>query len=347
MKKKIFSFVLLLCLVIPCAFMFSGCQALKGLFNKNKGEYSITYVTNGGTKVDKAYYNAGDRIALPETTKYGYELISWNTQDGESYYFDTMPAKNLKLYAEWRALRFNITLVSDKVKLVNDYMVHDYDTEVTLPTEGGFTISSLGKTFLGWYDNPQFKGDRIYKVEAKEYGDKTYYAKWEDTVYTITYEDNNGFFDFESYFQKSDYSYTYGEQKVLPTISYPGYKFMGWIDKKTGKEVTTIESSAREDKVYVTKFERKSFRITYCINADFEYFDESLDPEGTGYYTDPEIKHMGDQLLGPEFVSSNTTKIKGWYKSRGFTNKANFICGDYDKEEVILYAIWIPELPNT
>lgn len=37
-----------------------------------------------------------------------------------------------------------------------------------------------GYKFLGWYDNPEFRGDAIWKISDNWYGDKVLYAKWEE-----------------------------------------------------------------------------------------------------------------------------------------------------------------------
>lgn len=37
-----------------------------------------------------------------------------------------------------------------------------------------------GYQFMGWYDNPEFIGEAIWKIEDNDYGDKVFYAKWEE-----------------------------------------------------------------------------------------------------------------------------------------------------------------------
>ena len=56
-----------------------------------------------------------------------------------------------------------------------DYLLEEmvFGLEVILPIP-----SREGYFFAGWYDNPEFNGDRIYKVEAGETPAEKYYAKW-------------------------------------------------------------------------------------------------------------------------------------------------------------------------
>jgi uncharacterized repeat protein (TIGR02543 family) len=63
-----------------------------------------------------------------------------------------------------------------------------FDDGYDLPTP-----TKTDKTFLGWYENSEFTGDRVYILPAGSTGDKTYYAKWGSAVTaTWTITDNEG-----------------------------------------------------------------------------------------------------------------------------------------------------------
>ena len=75
-----------------------------------------------------------------------------------------------------------------------EYMIfaprtYNADLEVTLiePTREGYT-------FLGWYDNAEFAGEKVTVIAKGTLGNKKYYASWEETVYNVTYELNEGTF---------------------------------------------------------------------------------------------------------------------------------------------------------
>lgn len=67
-----------------------------------------------------------------------------------------------------------------------------YASEITLPTP-----KKDGYTFAGWYDNAEFSGEKVTMISAGTSGNKVYYAKWEEVVYTIEYELNEGLFIFD------------------------------------------------------------------------------------------------------------------------------------------------------
>ena len=36
-----------------------------------------------------------------------------------------------------------------------------------------------GYEFMGWFDNEALTGEAVFMIKYNEYGDKTYYAKWQ------------------------------------------------------------------------------------------------------------------------------------------------------------------------
>ena len=48
------------------------------------------------------------------------------------------------------------------------------------------TIEKEGYIFAGWYDNENFTGNPIDKIDSTATGDKILYAKWEPERFTIT-----------------------------------------------------------------------------------------------------------------------------------------------------------------
>ena len=58
---------------------------------------------------------------------------------------------------------------------------YTYGTGAVLPS----SVSKDGATFAGWYDNPNFTGSAVEAISATDRGDKTFYALWNTTKYTI------------------------------------------------------------------------------------------------------------------------------------------------------------------
>jgi uncharacterized repeat protein (TIGR02543 family) len=58
---------------------------------------------------------------------------------------------------------------------------------ITLPT-----ATRSGYTFEGWYTNADFSGGKVTQITAGSTGNKKYYAKWSQPIYTITLNLNGG-----------------------------------------------------------------------------------------------------------------------------------------------------------
>lgn len=59
-----------------------------------------------------------------------------------------------------------------------------YGEETRLPER----VNKKGYTFLGWYDNADYQGEPVVTLGREEYGDKTFYARWEQNRYGILVE---------------------------------------------------------------------------------------------------------------------------------------------------------------
>lgn len=94
-----------------------------------------------------------------------------------------------------------------------------------------------GYKFVGWYTDKACK-NKVTSIQGK--GDKTYYAKWKKSVFTITYK-NLGKQCVNS--KKNPAVYATGDVvKLANPVREGRYKFAGWYsDKKLTKRVKTID----------------------------------------------------------------------------------------------------------
>lgn len=101
-------------------------------------------------------------------------------------------------------------------------------------------IQKTGHDFKGWYDNKGYEGDSIYKIELGVSENKTYYAKWEPTVYTITFDAND---DSESV---TTQSFTYGVPGTLNDNEFTldGKEFYQWNTKADGTGIPYIDGDS-------------------------------------------------------------------------------------------------------
>lgn len=204
-------------------------------------QYKITFDTDGGSSVTPGAYYFGETISVPTNpTKTGYTFVGWNPTIPT-----TMPAENLTVKAQWKAIEYTITFDTDGGDAIAPITAH-YGEEITAPT----TIpTKTGCTFDGWnYDFP-------FRMPANNLTIKT---KWTGGLYKVQFDD----FVFEL---------PYGA--AIPKISEPtkdGYKFIGWDG-----EVPDVMPA--HDLVFKSQWKNNRYKITYYKDG-MEYHHEFYCP---------------------------------------------------------------------
>ena len=115
-------------------------------------------------------------------------------------------------------------------------------------------VALNGYSLVGWYDNAEFTGDAV-TTETELSGDKTLYAKWNEEMYSITY---NGIADANV--SGNPDSYTIESADI--TLNNPtkeDYEFLGWCDDEGLSEncltEKTIWSGSTGDKEFWAKWQ--------------------------------------------------------------------------------------------
>lgn len=150
------------------------------LYAKWLQEFSVSFETNGGDKIDS--YKTGIIPESPNTSRTNYIFAGWflNSEfSGNQINFPYNVTKPVTLYAKW------IPTYLATFECGEGSEISSYRTA---------TISSLpettrdGFTFAGWYLDQGFtrKADFPFTLEA----DTTFYAKWTAIQCTITYYAN-------------------------------------------------------------------------------------------------------------------------------------------------------------
>lgn len=106
--------------------------------------YTITFDTDGGSKIDPITQDYGTAIAAPANpTREGYTFIGWDKAIPA-----TMPAGDMTITAQWRINQYTITFNTDGGSAVAP-ITQDYGTAITAPE----APTKIGYTFAGW--NPE------------------------------------------------------------------------------------------------------------------------------------------------------------------------------------------------
>ena len=188
-------------LTILSVFFITACSC-------SKITYTVTYDTDGGTKVSKEIVEKGEKATVPvDPTKDGYTFIGWYLEE-EKYDFNSEVTKDITLKAKWEKKGDTTGDDSKEDNDKNDTKVTYTYYKVTFDSNGGssipnrFVIKGMstnkpvdptreGYTFVGWVYN-----DEIFDFSSKIYKNITLKAIWEKVVtektYTVKFDTDGG-----------------------------------------------------------------------------------------------------------------------------------------------------------
>ncbi len=261
------------------------------------------------------YYSEINGTGTKYYTEYGVENGSpWTT------------ANNGTLYASWIANIYTIAYEVNGGNIASSEVeTYTYGVGATLPT----TVTKEGYEFQGWYATSYFDGEVRSEVTTTDLGNKTFYAKWENSEYVITLNTNGGTIN------AGDISkYTYGTGAVLPTnVTRTGYTFQGWYtdgDVEV-KQISVTDLGAKE---FFAHWSKDDYTITYNANG------------GTFTTTPVKTYNYGDEI-SLAIPSRAGYTFAGWYNNSNlvgtqFTEIEATETGDKDfwaKWEVNVYDV--------
>ena len=103
--------------------------------------YTITFDTDGGSKIDPITQDYGTQITAPANpTREGYTFIGWDKAIPA-----TMPAGDMTITAQWSINQYTITFDTDGGSEIAP-ITQDYGTQITAPADP----TREGYTFIGW-----------------------------------------------------------------------------------------------------------------------------------------------------------------------------------------------------
>ena len=291
------------------------------VLNTNEG------VVNSGNVV--SYVHGTSKLLPTDVTRTGYVFEGWYDNSscvGEVITAIPATAVDAKSYwAKWREQVYTIAFEPND-GIINDEIIptnYTFSVGATLP----LSVTKNGYAFAGWYDNEGFEGQPIALVRSSDFGNKTYYAKWNLKTYSIAFHNNGGDIDDEVI----PTSYTYNDEVDLPYEVYKdGYEFLGWYDNPNfyNDPINNIEVGEFGNKIFYAKWQVKNYGISYIVNGGI------INSGNVTSYT------YGYGVSLPTDVTRTGYTFSGWYSDASFTSNRIYSVDPEEMGNKTFYARW-------
>jgi uncharacterized repeat protein (TIGR02543 family) len=132
--------------------------------------------------------------------KQGYTFDGWYIDLNSfttAYEFTTMPANNLNLFGRFKLAQYSITYDLDGgINAPNNPSTYMFNDSISL-----IAPTKLGYTFMGFYLDEEFS-ERIERIDENIFGNIILYAKWDQFVFEVRLDLDNGTYLGETVFIK-------------------------------------------------------------------------------------------------------------------------------------------------
>ncbi|MFF2179474.1 InlB B-repeat-containing protein [Lysinibacillus sp. NPDC058147] len=303
-----------------------------------KISYTVTFDTNGGSKVPSQSVGAGELVKAPSTpVKEGYTFAGWYKDKGltEAWNFNRdVVTKDITLYAKWSKISYIVTFDTNGGSEVPSQSVGPGEL-----VKAPIAPKKEGYTFDGWHKDKELivQWDFVKDVVTKNV---TLYAKWtKDNAsgggsgggspsYKVTFDSNGG---------SEVPSQTVGYNDLVKASTTPvreGHQFIGWFKDAELKNVWDFaKDRVTADITLYAKWTKD--------NVSEGSYIVTFDSDGGSKVPSQTVAYKA-LVKVPSKPTKEGYIFIGWYKNKDFTKAWDF-AKDVVTEDLTLYARWMQE----
>lgn len=254
----------------------------------------------------------------------GYTFEGWYKNKANTILFDDAEienaTENVYVYAKLTPITYTITY-NENGGSISGSPTTSYNVETNMMLA---TPVKNGYTFLGWCKNENLSDAPIKSISEGTTGNLVLYAKWEVTVYTITYVNTKGATNTNAK------TYTMFDEITINNLELDGYIFGGFYTNSsyTGSAVTQIEMGSTGNKTFYAKMTP----VVYSIN--YNYLED-----GTNNASNPSSYTIESSTITLRNPTRNNFTFLGWFKNEQLTQPISSI-PQGSKGTINLYAKW-------
>lgn len=280
-KKKLLPLIILIAVFIAAVtatvFVIRGCN--------DKEQVTITFETNGGSKIDPITINKGEKLKdVPQAYLAGNSFDGWYVDEklNEAFRVDTEIEKDTTLYAGYTLIAVDVNVTKPTTQYAEDVKEDHSVTIITttsytaeeflkaIKIEGVSTVmpydmpeeldESLPKTIDGWFDVAISGNEYTVKPKKIVFNSRDTYAYVRGKFYKITIPANMHFKDFED--SVLEYSFRIEADKkdeALENVEYKNEEGLLFVNKEEIKNLEDIIETKKDENALVLSTEITTF----------------------------------------------------------------------------------------
>lgn len=229
-------------------------------------------------------YDGTEEIVMKSLSLPGRTFGGWFTSknfNGEPVTKIALAESGNKIfYAKWTSVEYNITYHLNGGENSPNPAKYTVDDEIILKSPNKF-----GYELEGWYDNSEFKGISVEKIEKGSTEAKTFYAKWKIAqdwkINYVLHEGQTASVPVNSDANPKGYNITSSDMTLHNPNERKGYNFVGWYyrhitnvhtgdyneEKITEIKTAELVNKRKGDITIYAKWNIITYNITYKLNG--------------------------------------------------------------------------------
>ena len=314
-------------------------------------EYKVIFKDYDGTILKEEIVQEGENATAPTNPiRTGYNFLGWDKE--------YLNIKNdLIVSPKYETIKYTISYeLNDGILKNENQLSYTIEDNISLnnPRKEGYT-------FDGWYNNPEFNGEKVENISLGTTGNIKLYAKYTPVEYNIIYQLDNGTNN-----DLNPNTYNILNEIKLENPRKEGYTFKGW--ELNGSIVENIPLGSTGNIILVAKWKINKYTITFdtdggsdvpSINQDYNTkITEPKEPTKDGFIFVGWDKEL-PTTMPAENITLKALWVVGEYAIRFDTNggtKINPIVQDYNTKiikpvnptkEGYTFIGWDQEIPET
>lgn len=317
-KNRLLVFTAITAMLFAALFTACGSSSLEPVTDETT--YTVTFATDGGSAIGAQKIAAGKTVTKPANpTKDGEIFEGWYKDSAYSAVYDFSAPVNsdITIYAKWSGTAHKVTFNTNGGSTIDAISVRHGDTP-SMPSNP----TKTGYDFKGWFKDAEFK-EQFYLSSVT--ADLTLYAKWEVSVYLVSFDVDNGSSVSSQYIEHGG-KVTKPADPTRRNCIFEGWYTAPYTGTSSDVQFNFATTTITADTTIYAGWTIDGFTVMFDSQRGSRVATQVLNSDGSECVEVP----AAPRRTGYDFA--------GWYTDAECQNSYDFSANV--TEDIVLYAKW-------